>query len=124
MCDPVNRGLKVFRPSLLVSENKKQFLIDDLKTQAFFRYFIDLYIRNQISPDILEQIKKYQAENPGKIENAYIKVLLSGEQRKELAIRKITDKIKPQHFCRYFIEQYLDKKLIPATLESIKALSK
>lgn len=108
------------KPGLKIAFQEKLISDGILVMQGFFIYFIDRYIEGKISEKEIQEIKKYQVENPGKIEKEYVNVLLDMERRKKLALKKIRDGIGPQYLCRFYIEEYLNDRILAETIQEIK----
>lgn len=100
---------------------KEKLIKENLgEMRGFVYYFIDQYVKDLVPPEVLDDINRYQAENPGKTEGCYIHLLLREQDHQELALRKIRLKILPQHFCRYFIDRFLANQLPPETIQEIR----
>ena len=108
------------------SDTKDLFQIkliqDGIKTQqAFLIYFLKKYNQGLLMDDQLAMIKKYQEKNPAKVEDSYCKVVTDGELHKDIMVKKITEDIKPQYLCRFFIQEYLSNQISAEIIADIKS---
>lgn len=116
------KSVNVYIEPKMKADFRKKLLDDNIDNmQVFFEYFIKQYVEDKLTPKVIEEIKSYQKKNPGKIEETYIKVLISEKEHKTLSYKKIDTGIKPPYICRYFIEKYLDNEIPLSTLKAIKS---
>lgn len=95
---------------------------DQITATAFIKFYIYELNNDKIDSKTFDEIREYQAQNPGSVTELtdYIMINLTEEEHQSLFMKKLTTKINPQHYLRFFIEKYCKEGLPEKIISKIR----